>query len=219
MPTPSSGTEKVFWSDPYCRRLQTEVRSVDATRVTLARTIFFAFSGGQESDHGTVGGREVLEARTDGQDIVYTLAPDHGLRPGDTVEVTIDWRRRYRLMRLHLAAEIVLELAYRALDPITKIGAHIAADKARIDFVREHSIADSLPGIHAQASRLIEADQAIVSAFSDEAAQRRYWEIEGFARVPCGGTHLARTGEIGALDLRRKNPGKGKERVEIRVDP
>ena len=43
----------------------------------------------------------------------------------------------------------------------------------------------------------------------------RYWEIEGFARVPCGGTHLKRTGEVGNIALKRKNIGKGKERIEV----
>ena len=64
---------------------------------------------------------------------------------------------------------------------------------------------------------MIAADAAIVSAFSDETAERRYWEIAGFARVACGGTHLRRTGEVGRLELRRKNPGKGKERIELYV--
>jgi len=48
---------------------------------------------------------------------------------------------------------------------------------------------------------MIEADREIVSAYSDACAERRFWEIDGFARVPCGGTHLRRTGEIGALTL------------------
>ena len=70
-----------------------------------------------------------------------------------------------------------------------------------------------------QAQALVDADHPIVSAFSDEASQRRYWEIDGFARVSCGGTHLKRTGEVGGLTLKRKNIGKGKERVEIHADP
>ena len=65
---------------------------------------------------------------------------------------------------------------------------------------------------------LVAADQPIVSAFSDEAAERRYWEIAGVGRVPCGGTHLRRTGEIGRITLKRNNVGKGKERIEIFVD-
>jgi Ser-tRNA(Ala) deacylase AlaX len=62
---------------------------------------------------------------------------------------------------------------------------------------------------------MIEANQEIISAFSDEEKEERYWEIRGFARVPCGGAHLRRTGEIGEIELKRKNPGKGKERIEI----
>ncbi|MNW15619.1 Threonyl and Alanyl tRNA synthetase second additional domain protein [compost metagenome] len=62
---------------------------------------------------------------------------------------------------------------------------------------------------------MLSADLPIITAFSDEAAQRRYWHVEGFARMACGGTHPRSTGEIGALKLKRKNTGKGKERIEI----
>ena len=105
--------------------------------------------------------------------------------------------------RLHLAAEIILELAYQNLPGIQKIGAHIAEDKARIDFEWPENISRLFPMMQDKAGALIAADHAIVSAFSDEASQRRYWEIAGFARVPCGGTHLKRTGEIGAITLKR----------------
>ena len=121
-------------------------------------------------------------------------------------------------MRLHFAAELVLELAYRELGLVEKIGAHIAADKARIDFAWPASVAPLLPGLAAAANRIVAADHAIVSAFSDEAAEERFWQIPDFARVPCGGTHVRRTGEVGVIALRRRNPGKGKERIEIQVD-
>jgi len=208
---------KLFWQDPYRTTLDTRVATVAGNDVTLSETIFYAFSGGQESDAGTIGGQPVLTARKEGRDIVYALAEGHGLRPGDRVIIEIDWGRRYRLMRLHLAAEIILELAYQNLPGIEKIGAHIAADKARIDFAWEQNIAKLFPLLQEKAGALIAADHAIVSAFSDEGTQRRYWEIAGFARVPCGGTHLKRTGEIGSLTLKRVNIGKGKERIEIRV--
>ena len=210
-------TIKLFWQDPYRTTLDTRVASVEGDVVTLKETIFYAFSGGQESDQGTIGGRKVLEARKDGRDILYRLGPDHGLKPGDAVAIEIDGARRLKLMRLHLAAEIILELAYQNLPGIQKIGAHIAEDKARIDFEWPENISRLFPTMQEKAAALIAADHAIVSAFSDEANQRRYWEIEGFARVPCGGTHLKRTGEIGAIALKRVNIGKGKERIEIRV--
>ena len=206
-------TRKVFWEDPYLTRLETRIASVRDSDVTVEETILYALSGGQESDHGTIGTSRVLEARKDGGDIIYTLDEDHGLAPGDRVTMVIDWERRYRLMRLHFAAEIVLELVYKALGPIRKIGAHIAQDKARIDFEWGENIAGALPGFQQQAALLVAADHEIVSAYSDAENQRRYWEIRAFSRVPCGGTHLRRTGEIGAIELKRKNIGKGKERI------
>jgi Ser-tRNA(Ala) deacylase AlaX len=208
-------TRKLFWTDPYRTRLETRVASTAGPEVTLEETIFYALSGGQESDAGAIGGRPVLEARKSGTDILYRLPEDHGLKPGDAVTVEIDWARRYRLMRLHFAAEVVLELAYKNLSGIKKIGAHIAADKARIDFEWPEPIGKSLPLLGEELRRIVDSDQPIVSAFSDEAAQRRYWEVPGFARVACGGTHLKRTGEVGAVTLKRRNIGKGKERVEI----
>ncbi|HYF62110.1 MAG TPA: alanyl-tRNA editing protein, partial [Herpetosiphonaceae bacterium] len=205
-------TRKRFWDDPYLTTLDTVVADVSGDDVTVAETILYAFSGGQESDAGTIGGRAVLAARKEGLDIVYTLDRADGLAPGDAVRQELDWPRRYALMRLHFAAELVLELATRQSPGIEKIGAHIAADKARIDFLWERSLAAALPDLADAANALIAADHPIASAFSDEAAQRRYWEIAGFARVPCGGTHLRRTGEVGPLALRRKNVGKHKER-------
>jgi Ser-tRNA(Ala) deacylase AlaX len=210
-------TNKLFWQDPYCTTLDTRIAAVEGDVVRLEETIFYAFSGGQESDAGTIGGRTVLEARKEVGDIIYTLGPGHGLKAGDRVTVEIDGARRRRLMRLHLAAEIILELAYQNLPGIRKIGAHIGEDKARIDFEWPENISTLFPTMRDRAGALVAADQPIVSAFSDEANQRRYWEIEGFARVPCGGTHLKRTGEIGAIALKRVNIGKGKERIEIRV--
>lgn len=209
-------TRKVFWDDPYRTTLQAAVVFVDGPEIELDRTILFAFSGGQESDHGTIAGRDVRDARweNDGR-IVYTLGLEHGLSVGDPVAVAIDADRRRALMRLHFAAEIVLELTNRLLYPIEKIGAHIAADKARLDFRLDEPISRHLPVLAKQAEELIRADRPIVSAFSDEATETRYWEIDGFARVPCGGTHPRRTGEVGAISLKRRNTGKGKERIEI----
>ncbi|MEW9898654.1 alanyl-tRNA editing protein [Chitinivorax sp. PXF-14] len=208
-------THKQFWLDPYQTRLGTTVSDVAGTQVWLASTIFFAFSGGQEGDRGSIAGLPVLAAHKRGRDIVYTLPDDHGLAPGQSVEVEIDWARRYRLMRLHFAAELVLELIGRTLPGVEKIGAHIAEDKARIDFAWPQSISPLLPAIADEANAIIASKREVRSAFEDEANERRYWEIDGFSRVPCGGTHVKDTGEIGAIRLKRNNIGRGKERVDI----
>lgn len=208
-------TQKIFWQDPYLSELNTAVAAVRGDQVYLQSTIFFAFSGGQESDAGTLGGYPVLAAAKDGLDIVYTLPSGHALVAGDAVALRIDWERRYRLMRLHFAAEMILQLVYQHCPGIERIGAHISADKARIDFARDDSIAVLFPVLEQEAGALVAAGKPIVTAFTDELAQRRYWEVEGFARMACGGTHPRSTAEIGALTLKRKRLGKGKERIEI----
>lgn len=208
-------TKKLFWENPYQTSNKTRIASVNGSIVTVDETVFYAFSGGQESDYGTIAGHPVFEARKVGKESEYTLPKAHNLREGDSVMVHIDWDRRYRLMRLHFAAELVLELFYRRLAGARKIGAHIAADKARIDFEWQESIGPLLLEIAKEANAIIASDVEIISAFSNETDEKRYWKIADFAEVPCGGTHLRRTGEVGALRLKRNNIGKGKERVEI----
>jgi len=210
-------TEKIFWQDCYLHEIETSVATVQGRDVTLSATIFYAFSGGQESDSGTIADLPVEAARKDGLDIVYSLPENHGLMPGQRVTVKIDGARRQQLMRLHFAAEIILELTYRLLPGVLKIGAHISADKARLDFELADNIAQLFPELERLANELVSRDLPIESAFSDEASQKRYWSIDGFARVACGGTHPKSTGEVGRISLKRKNIGKAKERIEISV--
>lgn len=208
-------TKKIFWEDPYETSHQTFISAVDGCEIELESTIFFAFSGGQESDRGSIAGVPVVSARKDGLRIIYTLPPDHGLQVGQFAQVEIDWDRRYRLMRLHFAAELVLELFYKELNSVAKVGAHIAQDKARIDFAWPESIGPLLPAFSEMANQIISSNMDIITDFDDVLNERRYWEIRGFSRVPCGGTHVRSTGEIGQIRLKRNNIGKGKERVEI----
>ena len=137
--------KKIFWQDPYLTELNTIVHSVNGNQVTLSETIFYAFSGGQESDAGSIAGHPVLEARKEVKQIFYTLPEVHGLNGGDPVKIKIDWGRRYKLMRLHFAAEVVLELVCQQFPTITKVGAHIAQDKARIDFEWGESFSSVIP--------------------------------------------------------------------------
>jgi Ser-tRNA(Ala) deacylase AlaX len=139
----------------------------------------------------------------------------HGLAVGDAVVVKIDWPRRSRLMRLHFAAELVLELVNQQHGHPAKLGAHIAEDKARLDFAWTGNIAAILPALQTEIARLVAADLPIASAFSDRTAEERSWRIDGFAQVPCGGTHPRSTAEVGPVVLKRVNPGAGKERIEI----
>ena len=211
--------KKIFWENPYLTILEATVTSVKDNIITLDQTIVYAFSGGQQSDSGTIGGFEILEAKKDGKEILYTIEENHNLIPHQNVIVTIDWEKRYKLMKLHFAAEIILELVYQNYNLPEKIGANIAVDKARVDFFWEGRISEIFPELLHKANKIINLNLEIVSAFDDEENQRRYWYIEGFAKVPCGGTHIKKTGEIGQITLKRNNLGKGKERIEIYLQP
>ncbi|MFO1257537.1 MAG: alanyl-tRNA editing protein [Gammaproteobacteria bacterium] len=210
-------TIKVFWDNPYLTELTTTVKTVDGNRITLSETIFYAFSGGQESDAGTIGAYEVFKAEKVCSEIYYWLPDNHALKVNDIVTIIINWSRRYSLMRLHFAAEIVLELIYQKYPEIQKVGAHIGEHKARIDFRWDKNTAPFLSDLQNAAQAIIDENQSIATAFSNETEERRYWKIEGFSEVPCGGTHIRNTAEVGVIRLKRVNPGKGLERIEIFV--
>jgi Ser-tRNA(Ala) deacylase AlaX len=207
--------EKLFWEDPYLIETVAKVTEIRGDSITLDRTIVFAFSGGQQSDSGTIGGHEITKADKAGKEIFYTIDAAHCLKVGDEVQLKIDWGKRYKLMKLHFAAELVLELVYRGYDHPEKIGANITEDKARVDFAWNGNISSIFPELELKLQNLIDKDLPIRSEFKDKNTEERFWEIEGFAQISCGGTHLRRTGEIGPLLLRRNNIGKGKERIEI----
>jgi Ser-tRNA(Ala) deacylase AlaX len=207
--------EKLFWEDPYLTEIKSKITERNGGMIKLDRTIVFAFSGGQQSDSGSIGGYEILEARKEGKLIVYRIQEDNILKAGDEVDVRIDWNKRYRLMKLHFAAELVLELIYKNYNLPEKIGANITEDKARVDFCWKGNISETFPFLMDRINALVAEDREIISCFSDKESETRYWEIVGFAKVPCGGTHLKKTGEIGPIRLKRCNLGKDKERIEI----
>lgn len=206
--------KKTFWNDPYLKEIEAKVTGIYGNVITLDQTIFFAFAGGQSSDSGTIGGFRVIEAKKNLTEIFYTME-DHNLHLGDNVLVKILWDKRYRIMRLHFAAEIILELIYQNFDKPKKIGANITHEKARLDFEWNGNISQTFNLLDQEAKKIISLNTTIISDFSDKEKGLRFWQIENFAKVPCGGTHIKTTGEIGAIILKRKSLGKNKERIEI----
>ena len=83
-------TTKCFWQDHYLLDLDTRVASVDGPYITLEETNFFAYSGGQESDRGTINGVALIEAKKVGKEILYTLDEALSFSVGDEVRVSID---------------------------------------------------------------------------------------------------------------------------------
>jgi alanyl-tRNA synthetase len=207
--------KKVFWENPYQTELLTKVNSVQGNIITLFETIVFAFSGGQQSDDGEINGFKILNARKMDKEIYYTIESGHDLFTGDEVLVKIDWEKRYKLMKLHFAAEIILELINQNLNSPEKFGANISVNKARLDFIWNQNISEVFPIIEPKLKAIINSDLPIISAYSDFENELRYWEIEGFGKVDCSGTHIKNTGEIGNIRLKRVTQGNNKERIEI----
>jgi alanyl-tRNA synthetase len=207
--------KKVFWENPYQTELITKVNSAQGNIITLFETIAFAFSGGQQSDDGEINGFKIINARKVDKEIYYTIESAHDLFTGDEVLVKIDWNKRYKLMKLHFAAEIILELINQNFSSPEKFGANISVNKARLDFIWNQNISEIFSIIEPKAKAIIDSNLPIISAYRDFENEIRYWEIEGFGKVECSGTHIKSTGEIGTIRLKRITQGNNKERIEI----
>jgi len=207
--------EKLFWQDPYMKECKAVVKWLDGRSLTLDKTILFAFSGGQASDKGSIGGIPIVEDAESINDIVYVLESDPTFKEGDEVDVVLDWEHRYRIMRLHTAAHIVFEI-FRGLAGNKKIiGSNITVEKARIDFEMSEPVSEFLEQTKVKVDEIIAQDVEVKCYDNPEKEGRRVWEIPGKWKMPCGGTHVKKTGEIGKILLKRKNIGAGKERIEI----
>lgn len=225
--------KKKFWADPYLTRLETKILNIHGNEIVFEETIGYSESGGQESDKVTINGIPVLSSRMDKSMpffIYYTLPEGHNFSIGEKVFMEIDWLRRNRLMRLHFTCELVLILMNRLFNgtqegtelkpdeidtAIRKRGAHMAETGARIDFECSNNISDYFPAILSEYNKIIAADLPIEKGFLNEAEQIRYWRLPNIAMVPCGGTHVRSTGEIGTIDLKRDRANKGVERIRI----
>jgi len=206
---------KLFWEDPYLKECTAKVESINGNEVKLSQSIFFAFSGGQESDSGMINGIPVKEARKEADgSITYVLESAPAFSPGQEVRVTIDWDKRYRIMKLHTAAHIVWFLFEKKTGVKKLIGSNVTNEKSRIDYEFPESVSAILPELEKEVNELISKGMEIKTYADAENPERRWWEMGEF-KCPCGGTHLRNLKEIGALKLRRKNLGKGKERIEI----
>lgn len=215
-------TTKLFWQDPYLNECTATVTAINGNKIKLNQTIFFAFSGGQESDEGTIGGIKVLEAVKPGDkeniiDIEYTLEREPDFKVGNMVEVKIDGERRIKLMKLHSAAHLVYYFFIAKVGKQKIIGSNIAAEKARIDFEFEKPLQELLPEIETATNTFLAENHPIIRK-PDEKSPDLWWWTGGEWKMPGGGTHPRSTGEIGKLHLKRKNIGKRKERIEIFLD-
>ena len=216
-------TKMLFRDDPYLRSASATVVATDAESVTLDQSLFYPQGGGQPGDTGWIQaenlkGTVTNSVKGDG-DAIRLLVENHGFSVGQTVTQTLDWDRRFAHMRVHSGLHllsVVIQL------PVT--GGAITAVKGRLDFNMPEALTDK-EALQDQLNALIAQDLEITESWITDA------ELEanpglvktmsvappkgaGHIRLirigdddqqidlqPCGGTHVARTSEIGQVTL------------------
>ncbi|CAJ0863714.1 alanyl-tRNA editing protein [Ralstonia flatus] len=216
-------TLKRFDEDAYRATCDASVVAVHPEGIELDATVFYARSGGQAGDTGTLvlaDGHTLAIADTvysaDRQTVLHVPADSADLsplKPGTPVTATIDWERRHRLMRLHTCLHLL-----GSLIPVPVTGCGISPDAGRIDFDLPESTLDR-DTLTTQLNELIgrntpvridlitpeelaaqpELVRTIGAAPPAGASAIRIIHIDGIDRQPCGGTHVRATGEIGRV--------------------
>jgi alanyl-tRNA synthetase len=134
------------------------------------------------------------------------------LRPGDSVAGVIDWDRRYRIMRLHTASHIMEYFLWRRFGYMERTGSFVDERKDRADYIHDGRLdPERLKEVEADTNTFL-AEGHLVTIVVDEEGLR-HWSC-GPVEMLCAGTHVRNTSEVGSVKLKRKNPGRGSERVE-----
>lgn len=207
-------TERLYHRDPYLREFEATVLNIDGNEVTLDRTAFYPEGGGQVGDTGAISGVRVADTQIREGRVVHILKEPPGFSFGGSVECEIDWERRHRIMRLHSAAHIMEHFLYRELGELRRLGSRVDEKKDRADYAYEGRLpVEALRRTKNATNLFIAEDHEITIRLDSSQPGIHIWSC-GSIEMPCGGTHVQSTGEIGAIELRRRNPGKGVERVE-----
>lgn len=208
------GKVKLYHDDPYMREFEAKVLSIDGNEVVLDRTAFYPEGGGQVGDKGVIGDLKVADTRIVDDHIVHVLEAHPHFRVNDTVKCRIDWDRRYRIMRLHSAAHIMEHFLWQRLGEIKRLGSRVDENKDRADYAYEGRLpTDELRRVEEETNRFLAEGHEVRIQLDPSKPEIRIWSCENM-EMPCGGTHVTNTGEIGAIRLRRRNPGRGVERIE-----
>lgn len=235
-------TEALFREDAYRAETEAAVLSSEPRGIALDRTVFYAQGGGQSGDRGTL----VLEDGTmipivntvydaDRATILHVPAEGGALpRPGACVIARIDWDLRLKRMRAHTALHLLSVVA-----PYPVTGGSVGDAEGRLDFDSGEAVLDKaeierrlneLIALNAPVSHRwiadaeLEANPSLIKTMSVKppmgTGRVRLIAIEGLDLQPCGGTHVARTGEIGpASVIGIEKKGKINRRVRIALGP
>ncbi|WP_313695853.1 alanyl-tRNA editing protein [Halorarum halobium] len=228
---------------PEVREFTATVERVDGDAVELDETYFYAESGGQPADRGTLDGVAVETVQVEDGTVTHELAESPDFAAGDEVAGVVDDDFRTYCMRAHTASHLLYGAGQRLLDDLGYGGFDISPEKVRVDFTTttdiddgtlvelerlvNRAVWDSLPVSWAElpvGEARAQADVAFNTKTEEgvmaDAATVRVVTIEGWDRAACGGTHVSNTAEIGPVTVRsRSNPGEGMTRVEFSVGP
>ncbi len=231
-------TEELFRHDAYLKECDATVVGVNERGIILDRTVFYPTGGGQPGDSGELrlaDGSVIAIADTlkgDGTGIVHVTTPGQTMPAvGDKVTAVLNWERRHRHMRMHSCMHLLCALV---TGDVT--GGQVGDGKARLDF---NIPGDALDKDHLtrELNRLIAEDhKATARWISDEEmaahpelvrtmsvkppsgqGKVRLLDIGGIDLQPCGGTHIARTAEIGQVEVAKiENKGKQNRRINLK---
>jgi misacylated tRNA(Ala) deacylase len=235
-------TEALFRENAYQTETEATVLSSEPRGIALDRTVFYAQGGGQSGDQGTL----VLEDGTtapivntvydaDRATILHVPAEGAALpRPGARVIARIDWDLRLKRMRAHTALHLLSVVA-----PYPVTGGSVGDAEGRLDFDSGEAVLDKAE-IERRLNELIALDAAVSHRWIADAeleanpgliktmsvkppmgtGRVRLIAIEGLDLQPCGGTHVARTSEIGPASVTGiEKKGKINRRVRIALGP
>jgi alanyl-tRNA synthetase len=188
--------------------------------VVLDRTPFYGESGGQAGDTGSLGGATVTDTtKSNGLHLHHVVVGAQPIERGDEVTARVGSKERDASRRNHTATHL-LHAALRKLlgEHVTQKGSLVAPDRLRFDFSHHKPVSkDELRQIEDMVNHQIMANTALQTSEDDlEAAiekgamalfgekydaKVRVVSVPGFSVELCGGTHVARTGDIGLFKI------------------
>jgi len=230
-------TGRLYYADSYLARFSARIVErltwEGRPAVALDRTAFYPTSGGQPSDRGTLGGVDVLDVVVRERDgaIVHVLSRDplsFGKPKGSEIEGVLDWPRRFDHMQQHTGQHILSAAFERLLDADT-VGFHLGTETSTVDIDVPRLDPAATATVEELANRVVWENREVSVRFvgQDELAALplrrppaveepvRIVEIANFDANPCGGTHVARSGEIGLIKIVRLDYRGDETRVEF----
>ncbi|WLD94353.1 alanyl-tRNA editing protein [Alkalihalobacillus sp. AL-G] len=235
-------TVELYLDDSYAKTCEANVVNIDGDKVKLNQTIFYPTGGGQEHDTGFLvqdGNEfEVYKVKKEAGVPVHYVKNAGELKDGPVVG-TIDWQRRYGLMRHHTLLHVVAAVLNAERGSLCT-GNQIYPDRARIDLTEIHELSnEELEGYvvkaneeiilnHPVSARVLPRNEAeqisgaiktVVNLIPPFVKEIRLVKIGVIDEQACGGTHVNETAEIGTATLEKtKNKGKGVTRLELKLD-